>query len=69
MGYMVVHLVKTYNIHATLVVNIDQTGFHATLMVNSDQTKLHVMTIIRKQTWESKGAKHIKVSWLKTINK
>jgi hypothetical protein len=48
MGYMVVYLVKTYNIHAALMVNIDQIGFHATLMVNSDQTKLHLMPIARE---------------------
>jgi hypothetical protein len=64
MSYKVMYLVKTYNIHATLVVNIDQTGFHATLMVNSAHSKLHILPI----TWENKGAKHIKVSWLKTIN-
>jgi hypothetical protein len=69
MGYKVIYLVKTYNIHATLMVNIDQTGFHAALMVNSDQTKLHVMPIAGEITWESKGAKHIKVSWLKTRNR
>jgi hypothetical protein len=69
MGYMVIYLIKTYNIHATLVVNIDQIGFHATLMVNCDQIKLHIMPITGKQRWENKGAKHIKISWLKIINK
>jgi len=52
MGYMVAYIFKTYNILAAL-------------MVNSDQIGLHLVSIARKQTWESKGAKHIKASWIK----
>jgi hypothetical protein len=57
MGYKVVYLVKTYNIHAALMVNIDQTRFHTAIMVNSEQTKLHLMPITWKHTWGIKGAK------------
>jgi hypothetical protein len=52
MGYMVAYLFKTYNILAAL-------------MVNSDQIGLHLVSIAREQTWESKGAKHIKASRIK----
>jgi hypothetical protein len=62
MGYKVVYLVKTYNIHVPLVVNTDQIGLHVALMVNIDETKLHLMPITWKHTWEIKGAKHITVS-------
>jgi hypothetical protein len=31
-------------------------------MVKNDQTRLHLVPIVGEWTWESKGAKHIKVS-------
>jgi hypothetical protein len=48
MSYKVIYLVKTYNIHATQ-------------MVKNDQIRLHLVPTAGKWTWESKGAKHIKV--------
>jgi hypothetical protein len=46
MGYMVVYLVKAYNIPPTLV-------------VNNDPKKKHLVPIVGERTWENKGTIHI----------
>jgi hypothetical protein len=48
MGYMIVYLVKTYNIPTTFV-------------VNDNQTRLYLVPTTREWTWETMDAKHIKV--------
>jgi hypothetical protein len=48
MAYRVAYLVKSYNIHVTLVINIDQTC-------------VHLVPTRGERTWEMKGEKNIHV--------